>query len=360
MSRKRATAVRQSGDPRRRAVDTASRQAQGSDPGDASDTTGASGGEGARPGGGRRAKHVRAWLDTEPSLEELQEAFPQEWQRVASEMSAVAARGDAEAVKAHVRAVARGTTPGPVDPRAARRGSDAVIAEEVRRRMLAAALRRQCFSLATGVEEGRVRFNLLNGWVAQRLLFRRDLERKPASMFWFRLLWPLLWQRRRLMPLVGPKGIYCFYSKQLVRALADMIGDRPCLEIAAGDGTLSRFLADAGVDVVATDDYSWSHAVDFPDTVQRLDAKAALARYEPKVVVCSWPPADNSFERAVFATRSVELYIVISSRHEFGSGNWEHYRSQTEFTLAKDDALSALVLPPEIDGAVYLFHRGAS
>ena len=54
----------------------------------------------------------------------------------------------------------------------------------------------------------------LNGFVAQRLLFARGLERKPVSMRRFRLIWPLLWQRRRLMPLVQPKGIYCFYSRR--------------------------------------------------------------------------------------------------------------------------------------------------
>jgi hypothetical protein len=79
----------------------------------------------------------------------------------------------------------------------------------------------------------------------------------------FRLVWPLLWQRRFLMPLVGPKGIYCFYSKPLIRKLADMIGDRRTLELAAGDGTLARFLIGSGVNITATDDYSWRD-VSFP------------------------------------------------------------------------------------------------
>ena len=48
------------------------------------------------------------------------------------------------------------------------------------------------------------------------------------------------------MPLVQPQGIYCFFSGAFVRELAKLIGDRPALEIAAGDGTLSRFLAARG------------------------------------------------------------------------------------------------------------------
>jgi hypothetical protein len=101
--------------------------------------------------------------------------------------------------------------------------------------------------------------------------------RKPVSRFWFRLVWPLLWQRRFLMPLMASKAIYCFYTKPLVKALAELIGDRQCVEIAAGDGTLSRFLNDAGASVTATDDHSWS-GLRFPDSVIREDAEVSLRK----------------------------------------------------------------------------------
>ncbi len=197
--------------------------------------------------------------------------------------------------------------------------------------MAVEAVRGEWMAAAAGVRGGRIRFGLLNGFVAQRLLFAHGLERKPVSMRRFKLVWPLLWQRRRLLPLVQPKGIYCFYSAQLIDRLATLIGDRPCLEIAAGDGTLSRFLRERGVPVTATDDHSWKHAVTFPADVIRQDAREALRAHSPAVVICSWPPAGNRFEQHVFRTRSVELYIVISSRHTFASGSWDDYRSQTGF-----------------------------
>lgn len=231
-------------------------------------------------------------------------------------------------------------------------------APEVRRALALAAIRQLGVSAATGVTEGRVRFGLLNGKLAQRLLFERDLVRKPVSHTAFRLLWPLLWQRRFLMPLVEPKGIYCFYTRELVERLAARIGDRRTLEIAAGDGTLSRFLRDAGVDVTATDDYSWAHSVRYdPALVRREEAREALRRHRPEVVLCSWPPPGNPFERHVFTTPSVQLYVVISSRHELGAGDWEAYRRQTAFELTADPELSRLVLPPESDPAVYVFER---
>jgi hypothetical protein len=189
--------------------------------------------------------------------------------------------------------------------------------------------------------------------------FGRGLSRRPVPMAAFRLFWPLVTQKRLLMPLVQPKGIYCFYSRELVRGIAALVGDRPALEIAAGDGTLARFLRTAGVPVTATDDGSWGSVITYPADVVRQGAREALRAHAPAVVLCSWPPAGNPFERHVFATRSVELYVMIGSRHEFAAGDWRAYRSQTAFTWAEEPALSRLVLPPELDAAVYVFRRSA-
>jgi hypothetical protein len=300
----------------------------------------------------RSTEEIREWLRQQPPLAELRSAYPAEWESVKRELADLDARGDVGALKAYLMA--------PASAPASARGyarERAVLTAQVRRQMAAAAVRQLGLSAATGVTEGKVRFNVVNGTIAQRLLFARGLERKPVSLAWFRLLWPVVWQRKRLMPLVEPKGIYCFYSRALIRTLAEMIGSRRCLEIAAGDGTLARFLADAGADVIATDDHSWKHSIDFPDDVLRQDAKEALRRHAPEVVVCSWPPADNPFEAQVFQTPSVQLYVVIASSHEVGTGNWEAYRAQTDFEMSEDKDLGRLVLPPELESAVYVFRR---
>jgi hypothetical protein len=279
------------------------------------------------------------------SLANLRAAHPGEWAIVERELTALVAARDRPAL---ARWVTDTTQPLPA-------GSDP--GERIRRRMAVAAVRGSWLAAAAGVRGDRIRFGLLNGFVAQRLLFAHGLERKPVSIGWFRLVWPLLWQRRRLLPLVQPKGIYCFYSRPLVDRLAALIGDRPCLEIAAGDGTLARFLRDRGVAVTATDDHSWKHAVTFPEGVIRQEAREALRVHSPSVVVCSWPPAGNTFERHVFRTRSVDLYVVIASKHTFAAGNWDDYRAQEAFTMEEDEALGALVLPPELESAVYVFRR---
>jgi hypothetical protein len=299
---------------------------------------------------------VRSWLAGQPTLSEMKEAYPADWDAVERELEPLIERGDLEEIKAYVRDLASPTGAELASPR--RRDRErAVISAQVRRQMAATALRAVLRTAATGAPEGRRRFNLVNGWIAQRLLFERALVRKPVSLRWFRLIWPLLPQRRLLMPLVEPQGIYCFYSRPLVRRLAAMIDERPALEIAAGDGTLSRFLADEGVRIVATDDHSWQGSIDFPATVLQQDAREALRIHRPQVVVCSWPPPGNRFERHVFRTPSVQLYVVIASRHEFAAGDWVAYADQRDFDFELDERLSRLVLPPELESAVYVFRR---
>ena len=298
----------------------------------------------------RNAKEIRRWLAEEPSTTELAAAFPEEWREIERDIGRLLARDNAQGVTAYVASLT-------ARPRPRRSRKQDALTEEIRRHLAVALLRQVRMSVATGVTEGVVRFNLVNGWVAQRLLFARGLERKPVSMRAFRLAWPVLWQRRRLMPLVERRGIYCFYSKPLVDRLAAIIGPRTCLEIGAGDGTLARFLAAAGVDVIATDDHSWNRSISYPEWVERVDARTALRRHRPTVVLCSWPPPGNAFEREVFKTPSVELYVVIGAAAEHNAGNWSDYRSQEAFDVAEDPTLSALVLPPEIKPAVYVFRR---
>jgi hypothetical protein len=92
--------------------------------------------------------------------------------------------------------------------------------------------------------------------------------------------------------------------------------------------------------------------------VLKQDAHDALRERRPEVVLCSWPPAGNPFEKWVFKTPSVSTYIMIGSRSEAGAGNFADYRAAADaFTMTLDEELSPLVLPPEIDPAVYVFER---
>lgn len=300
------------------------------------------------------------WIQNDATLDELIARYPQEWERVDAELFGIYSTGDMGELQKYIKRASHHSTLalGSVrkNPGCSKAWQTAVPGM-VRNRLISLAIKNRLLKISTGVSHGKVRFNYFNGYIAQKLLFAYDLKRKPVSLFWFRIIWPLLWQKRFLMPLVQPKGIYCFYSRRLIAELAHLMREKACLEIAAGDGTLTEFLTEAGVNIVATDNYSRGHAIAYPDRVIKMDAQAALKQYQPEVVICSWPPADNPFEEAIFNTASVKLYIVIGSLHQHASGNWREYLAQSGFTMTTSPHLSRLVLPPELDNAVYLFSR---
>jgi len=305
-------------------------------------------------------KNTLEWLKTNPALDELCSRHPEEWSAVQKDISAIIERGVAEELKAYLERLSKPAAVARNSPGNLQKNTEAALSQFIRSRMAHESVKKLCLSTLaadTGVKKGKLRFNLFNGFIAQKLLFSKGLERKPVSLFWFKLFWPLVWQRKRLMPLVQPRGIYCFYSLDLLKSLAGMIDSRSCLEIGAGDGTLTRFLRNQGVQLIATDNYGWNNAIDYPECVVKLDAREALARFTPEVVICSWPPSQNDFERYVFNTPSVQLYIVIGSRHQFAFGNWKDYKQQTVFDLKEDQKLAALVIPPELGAAVYVFRR---
>jgi hypothetical protein len=300
------------------------------------------------------------WLNGNPRLDELVERYPAAWEDASRELVFAAKTGRTQKLNEYA-AKAKATAQTWASRIRKSRNNPEVIESAlphvVRSRMSLLALEKCYLARAAGKVSGKVRFNILNGYIIQKLLFSCHLIRKPASLRWFKFWWPLLTQRRLLMPLVQEKGIYCFYSRELITELSALIGDRSTLEIAAGDGTLSRFLRDKGCRITATDDLSWKHAIDYPESVEHCKAKQALAHYKPQAVICSWPPPGNNFERQVFFTKSVELYIVIGSRYDFVTGNWDAYKEQDKFEWALDERLSRLVIPPESGNAVLVFKK---
>lgn len=300
------------------------------------------------------------WLNSNPGMGELIQRYPKMWEEASQEIISATQTGHAKhvqecAYKAKLNAEtwkAR-ISKSQNNPKVL----EAALQQIAKSRMIAFTVEKSYLARAAGKFSGKVRFNLFNGFILQRLLFKTQLIRKPASLLWVKFFWPLLTQKQLLLPLLQHKGIYCFYSKELIHELCRLVGDRTCLDIAAGDGTLSGFLRDAGVQITATDDYSWSHAINFPGNVEQIGGKQALLKYQPQVVICSWPPYGNHFEQCIFATRSVQLYIMLGSRHDFVSGNWKSYAEQDKFDWGIDESLSELLIPPQSGNAVVIFRR---
>jgi hypothetical protein len=293
------------------------------------------------------------------TLEQLIAEFPEEWKEVGPKLVEATGTHRAEALEAFVRAAQEAAQPHRARVEKSGRNPQVLataMPSLVRARMAVLAAQQALRAAAMG-GSGRKRFGLWSGFIVQHLFFAKGLRRKLVSMGAFRWFWPLVTQKRLLMPLVQPRGMYAFYSRELILALDKLIDGRKTLEIAAGDGCLSYFLNRAGCEVRATDDHSWSQNIRYPESVERLDAVSALSQHQPEVVLCSYPPPKNSFEATVFATPSVNLYIVITTRHKFAAGDWDAYERQTDFDMQADEALSHLILPPEIDPLLLVFRR---
>ena len=190
----------------------------------------------------------------------------------------------------------------------------------------------------------------------KKYLTKERINHPPLSLEKKAFLWKYVTNKPQLLSHAYRNGVYCVYTKELIEKLSKMIEGHAVLEIAAGDGALSQFLGEKSK-IIATDDYSWARSISYHKHVENLDAKKALKKYQPKIVLSCFPPAPNNFEKHVFQAPSVELYIVIGSRHSYATGDFGTYKRQKGFSWQASLSLSKLVFPQEIDPCVYIFRR---
>ena len=169
------------------------------------------------------------------------------------------------------------------------------------------------------------------GFIFQKYLNNGRVHHQPFNLK-SKYLWRFVRDKESLLGKAYREGVYCIFTKQLVEALTGLIEGRPTLEIAAGDGALTKFL-EKDCQIQGTDDLSWQDKVSYGSWVEPLGAKPALEKYQPEVVICAFPPAPNTFEKEVFKTDSVQVYIVIGSRYEYAAGDSKSYKQQTKFSL---------------------------
>jgi 2-polyprenyl-3-methyl-5-hydroxy-6-metoxy-1,4-benzoquinol methylase len=62
----------------------------------------------------------------------------------------------------------------------------------------------------------------------------------------------------RLKSLCNNYGMWAIVEQKWTKKLANWIGNRKCLEVMAGVGWLAKALSEHGVNIVATDDFSWT------------------------------------------------------------------------------------------------------
>lgn len=94
-------------------------------------------------------------------------------------------------------------------------------------------------------------------------------------------------------------GFSCL-SKEAVEDVVKYIAGRKVLEVCAGSGWNSKILNDAGIDIIATDNFSWEESTHTHCSstwggekfinVEKIDALKAIDKYtDREIVLMSWP-----------------------------------------------------------------------
>lgn len=189
----------------------------------------------------------------------------------------------------------------------------------------------------------------------------RLLSGKPIDMRSFDKLWAWLKDPLWASGELQRQGFWSVPTLELLTRFKQHAADRTVLEIAAGRGLYVAGLDSLSVSVKGIDDGSWENESHILETAKPLmssvDAVTALKQNNPSVVICSWPPPDNQFEQEIFATKSVQLYLAIVSKHTFASGNWRTYQSQKSFHCSTSEPLNQMLRPIELDQQVLIFRR---
>lgn len=157
--------------------------------------------------------------------------------------------------------------------------------------------------------------------------------------------------------------VFEFINTEFIDAFGDYLSERleviratkdspiNILEAGAGNGRLTHFLRQriesklpGKARLIASDSGKWNLRPTFP--VEVLDYDAAVKKYAPEIVVCSWMPYREDFSAAFRASKCVREYILIGET-EGGccGGMWKTWGKKDY----SDDEEEIKATPPYIE-----------
>ena len=143
---------------------------------------------------------------------------------------------------------------------------------------------------------------------------------------------------------------YCWLSYNWIRPLSQWIGHRRCLEIMCGSGALSKALRACGVQVIATDNFSWRENAgcwyerSWTDILQ-MDCLEAIRTYgdQTDLVICSWPYIDETCYHALLELRKANSKALMLYIGEPPNGATASESFFNVAELVKDDAFDKAI-----------------
>jgi hypothetical protein len=128
------------------------------------------------------------------------------------------------------------------------------------------------------------------------------------------------------------------YIENLSKIIRKLIKDHLVLEVCAGDGSLSNWLRQYGVNIIATDNFSWGKRGKLMRgrrkpiiaifEVKDLDALKAIDHYKPSLVIASWIPYGDNLDIEILK-KKVAYFILIGEGKHGCTGTvefWEKYK----------------------------------
>jgi hypothetical protein len=140
-------------------------------------------------------------------------------------------------------------------------------------------------------------------WVVENIFVEHRIRGHDTKDIWFDFI-------------IAPcrvLDVFQFYSSEFIDRVANSIQElssERIVEVGAGDGSLSFFLGERGISVVATDDYSNPY-INRPGRVEKIGHLDALKRYDPDLVIVNWEEPDATISLDVLAYPSVEYLLWI-------------------------------------------------
>jgi hypothetical protein len=138
---------------------------------------------------------------------------------------------------------------------------------------------------------------------------------------------PKIWRHSihhyKLKDKIRELGMFALVDKTWTKLLADWIGNRFCLEVMAGAGWLAKALYEYNVDIIATDNKSWSNLHSkiklYSFNVKRMSAIDAIQKYNnAEILIMSWPPYDEPDAYDAMVEWGKDRFIVYIGESEGG------------------------------------------
>lgn len=299
-------------------------------------------------------------LSKETSLEALGKAFPKQWQEVSPKVIPVINRHNPAEMEAFLRSADQQTrhwqkryNQSQQNPKVLK----AAIPKIAKARMCRLALEKYFDAVLQKDTSSHRAENLWDRLLLKYCLGFHVIAQRSYSIAYLNFIWRFVRNKRRAVGELKKLGQYTVFSKDFLKKIAAEVSGAEVLELAAGSGELTRKLKCHGVSIKAVDDGSWEHVLERGDFVENISAQSALQKFSGSIVLCAWPPPQNSFEKIIFTCSPVKTYIVIGSKLAAATGDRHAYAKQKTFIAKRRQDLECLLFPKEHEYEVLEFSR---